>query len=282
MHEFLPDPSRSDFEQASSELASSLHMDHEDCKRRIFELQESNPMLGFRGCRLGIVFPEIIEMQAAAIIGAAIEVEREGSRVWLQIMIPLVFSEHEVDYIIAIINRVRREMSRLEGIHEGSLSIQIGSMIETPRACLRADRIANIDEVEFMSFGSNDLTQMMLGLSRDDTHQFMPFYLKHSIIAFDPFDSIDTQGVGALMDLAVRKARKSNPNIKLGICGEHGSDAASIRFFDGIGLDYVSCSPFQVPGAKIAAAQSHIWDTTSGGAQKKSLAQISKSIFGIH
>lgn len=150
-------------------------------------------------------------------------------------MIPLVFSEHEVDYIIAIINRVRREMSRLEGVHEGTLSIQIGSMIETPRACLRADRIANIDEVEFMSFGSNDLTQMMLGLSRDDTHQFMvsrrmisiftsridlyeslqPFYLKHSIIAFDPFDSIDTQGVGALMDLAVRKARKSNPNIKV-------------------------------------------------------------------
>lgn len=151
-------------------------------------------------------------------------------------MIPLVFSEHEVDYIIAIINRVRREMSRLEGVHEGSLSIQLGSMIETPRACLRADRIANIDEVEFMSFGSNDLTQMMLGLSRDDTHQFMvsrrmififtsridqnnksfqPFYLKHSIIAFDPFDSIDTQGVGAFMDLAVRKARKSNPNIKV-------------------------------------------------------------------
>jgi len=281
MHEFLPSPSRPGFEEALNELCSSLHMDVDDCRRRIFDLQEVNPMLGFRGCRLGVVYPEIVEMQVAAIIGAAIEADKEGLRVGLQIMIPLVFSEHEVDYIIAIINRVRRELCRMEGVHEGSLFLQIGSMLETPRACLRADRITSIDEVEFLSFGSNDLTQMMLGLSRDDTQQFMPHYLKHNIIAFDPFECLDTQGVGAMVDLAVRKARKTDPNIKMGICGEHGADASSIRFFDSIGLDYISCNPYQVPGAKVAAAQSHIWETSSGGSQKRNLQQISKTIFGL-
>jgi pyruvate,orthophosphate dikinase len=220
-------------------------------RARAIALHESNPMLGHRGCRLGITYPEIYEMQARAIFEAALEVEAGGaSPVRLEIMIPLVGFKSELDFLKARIEGVAAAIEKERGRRPTYL---IGTMIELPRAALRAGEIA--ETAEFFSFGTNDLTQTTLGLSRDDAGVFLTEYLTKNLIARDPFVSIDIDGVGELVRLAVERGRATRPALKLGICGEHGGDPDSIRFCHQAGLDYVSCSPFRVPIARLAAAQ---------------------------
>jgi pyruvate,orthophosphate dikinase len=218
--------------------------------RRVASLHEFNPMLGHRGCRLGIVYPEISAMQARAIFEAAIEVQKEGIKVKPEIMIPLVGFQKELELQTALVRKVGAEVAKEKGV---KLNFLVGTMIEIPRACVVADEIAK--EAEFFSFGTNDLTQTTLGMSRDDSGSFLPAYQGLEIIKQNPFATVDMIGVGGLMKIAVEKGRKSRPDIKLGICGEHGGDPASVKFCHDIGLTYVSCSPFRVPIARLAAAQ---------------------------
>jgi pyruvate,orthophosphate dikinase len=242
LHEFLP---RTDAEMA--EVAKAAGLDLGKVRRRASELHESNPMLGHRGCRLGISFPEIYEMQARAIFEAAAEVKRTtGETVTPEIMIPLALSKRELDILRAIIAKVADETG------EGTPWLY-GTMIELPRAALRAGELA--ETAEFFSFGTNDLTQTTLGLSRDDSASFLGDYLKAGIFEHDPFATIDRDGVGELVALAAERGRKTRGALKLGICGEHGGDPASVRFCETVGLDYVSCSPYRVPIARLAAAQ---------------------------
>jgi pyruvate,orthophosphate dikinase len=219
-------------------------------RRRLAELQEANPMLGLRGCRLGIVYPEIYEMQARAIFEAALLVgERHGETVTAEVMVPLVGSARELEILKKRIDAVAAEVSREKGREP---AYQVGTMIELPRAALQAGEIAR--QAAFFSFGTNDLTQMTLGLSRDDSGKFLDAYLKADIFAADPFQSLDQAGVGELVTLAVERGRATRPDLKLGICGEHGGDPASVAFCERAGLDYVSCSPYRVPIARLAAA----------------------------
>ena len=245
LHEFLPH----DHAQQNA-LASILGIAQEEISKRVHELHEFNPMLGHRGCRLGIVYPEISEMQARAIFEAAAQVQSEGIKVRPEVMIPLVGFPKELRLQIEIVNRVAREVAKQ---HNTKLKYLVGTMIEIPRAALAAEQIA--EDAEFFSFGTNDLTQTALGMSRDDSGSFLPAYLEHEIIAANPFASIDQEGVGELMKIARDRARKTRKGIKLGICGEHGGDPKSVKFCHAIGLDYVSCSPFRVPIARLAAAQ---------------------------
>jgi pyruvate,orthophosphate dikinase len=245
LHEFLPH----DHAQQNA-LASNLGIAQEEISKRVHELHEFNPMLGHRGCRLGIVYPEISEMQARAIFEAAAQVQSEGIKVRPEVMIPLVGFPKELRLQIEIVNRVAREVAKQ---HNTKLKYLVGTMIEIPRAALAAEQIA--EDAEFFSFGTNDLTQTALGMSRDDSGSFLPAYLEHEIIAAKPFASIDQEGVGELMKIARDRARKTRKGIKLGICGEHGGDPKSVKFCHAIGLDYVSCSPFRVPIARLAAAQ---------------------------
>ncbi len=246
LHEFLP---HEDSELA--EVASSAGVDIRIVRRRLADLKESNPMLGLRGCRLGILFPEIYEMQARAIFEAAFEVEAHtGRTVVPEVMIPLVLAARELQLIKQRIDAVAAEVAKERG---GSLHYQIGTMIELPRAALRAGEIA--DYAEFFSFGTNDLTQMTLGLSRDDSGKFLEPYIRADIFHGDPFQTLDTSGVGELVQLAAERGRASRADLKLGICGEHGGDPASVAFCERVGLDYVSCSPYRVPIARLAAAQ---------------------------
>jgi len=233
LHEFLP---------RREELETEEELE------RLEELEEANPMLGTRGCRLGILYPEIYEMQVRAILRAARAVQdREGKAPEVEIMIPLVDWERELDVLRTDIDRVVAESG-------GGLAVKVGTMIELPRACLVADRIAR--HADFFSFGTNDLTQTGMGLSRDDAERhFLPRYLERRIIDRSPFETLDVPGVGGLIEIAVEKGRSANPEIKLGICGEHGGEPDSIGFFHRIGLDYVSCSPYRVPAARVAAAQ---------------------------
>jgi pyruvate,orthophosphate dikinase len=210
-------------------------------------------MLGFRGCRLSVVYPEITEMQVKAIISAAADAIEAGYRPLPEIMIPLVINVREIRLITQIIDKSIRDMAEVRPV---SIRYKIGTMMETPRATLGADRLA--PEVEFMSFGTNDLTQMTYGFSRDDAGRFIPKYLKEKLIDVDPFVSLDQRAVGRLMEIAINESRGKNKNIKYGICGEHGGDPRSIQFCHDIGLDYVSCSPFRVPVARIAAAQANV------------------------
>jgi pyruvate,orthophosphate dikinase len=210
-------------------------------------------MLGFRGCRLSVVYPEITEMQVKAIISAAADAIEQGCRAMPEIMIPLVVNVREIRLVNEIIDRSIREVTREKTV---SIPYKIGTMMETPRAALGADRLA--PEVEFMSFGTNDLTQMTYGFSRDDAGRFIPKYLEKKLIETDPFVSLDQRAVGRLMEMAVGESRAVKPGIKYGICGEHGGDPRSIRFCHELGLDYVSCSPFRVPIARIAAAQANV------------------------
>ena len=213
-------------------------------------LHESNPMLGHRGCRLGVTFPEIYEMQARAILEAALNVEAAGTKVHLEIMIPLVAFKTELDMMKERIEAVAADIKK----ERGKLpSYMIGTMIELPRAALRAAEIA--ETAEFFSFGTNDLTQTTLGLSRDDAGMFLPEYLAKGILKADPFVSIDRDGVGELIKIAAQRGRSTRAKLKLGICGEHGGDPDSIQLCHEAGLDYVSCSPFRVPVARLAAAQ---------------------------
>jgi pyruvate,orthophosphate dikinase len=247
LHEFLP---QHDNPKGQQEVASQLGISVETVNKRVHELHEFNPMLGFRGCRLGTKYPEITEMQARAVFQAAAAVVAEGVKVSPEVMVPLVGFKRELDLQVEIIHRVAKEVMQATG---KKFKYSVGTMIEVPRGALTADDIAKT--AEFFSFGTNDLTQMCLGMSRDDSGSFLPAYQDAEIIKTNPFASIDTTGVGQLMDTAVTKGRATRPGMKMGICGEHGGDPSSIHFCHKIGLDYVSCSPFRVPIARLAAAQ---------------------------
>jgi pyruvate,orthophosphate dikinase len=250
LHEFLPNT-----HDQQAELAKKLGVSTEKVTRRVAELHEFNPMLGLRGCRLGILFPEISAMQIRAIFEAAIEVQKEGIKVKPEIMIPLVGFSKELELQVALVRQVAAEVSKQSGTR---LNYLVGTMIEIPRACVVADEIAK--EAEFFSFGTNDLTQTTLGMSRDDSGSFLPTYQNLEIIKQNPFATVDATGVGALMKLGIAGGRKTRPDIKLGICGEHGGDPASVKFCHDIGLTYVSCSPYRVPIARLAAAQAALAD----------------------
>ncbi|HEY4670829.1 MAG TPA: putative PEP-binding protein, partial [Gemmatimonadaceae bacterium] len=244
LHEFLPHGG-----EESKLLARTLDLPRADLNRIIESLRETNPMLGHRGCRLGISYPEITEMQARAILEAAVRAMRRGIVVKPEIMIPLVSTVNEFDNQRALIEEVAEKV--LGGMGE-RIPYLIGTMIELPRAALTAAQIAQ--SAEFFSFGTNDLTQTTLGLSRDDAGRFLPSYIDRGIFPDDPFQTLDTEGVGRLVRIAVEDGRKVRPDIKLGICGEHGGEPRSISFCHQLGLDYVSCSPFRIPIARLAAA----------------------------
>ncbi len=252
LHEFLPRE-----EEDIGPVADALGLTREKLSERIAQLREFNPMLGFRGVRLAIRYPEIPRMQARAIFDAALDIEASGGApVDLEIMIPLVVTRQEFDVVAGVIRNVAREIESERG---KPLTYSIGTMIELPRAALAADEIAEGESgAEFFSFGTNDLTQTTFGLSRDDAAPILETYEQTRIFSADPFITIDQDGVGELVELGCVRGRKANPNLKLGICGEHGGDAASIEFFEKVGLDYVSCSPFRVPIARLAAAQAAI------------------------
>jgi pyruvate,orthophosphate dikinase len=245
LHEFLP------HDQASQKLlAEKMGIGVEKISQRVKELHEFNPMLGFRGCRLGLVYPEISEMQARAVFEAAAEVQKQGIKVKPEIMIPLVGFKRELDLQVALVHKVAQEVMKET---KTKLNYLVGTMIEVPRGALTANEIA--ETAQFFSFGTNDLTQTCLGMSRDDSGSFLPPYQELEIVRKNPFASIDQTGVGQLMKIAVEKGRSFRPDIKLGICGEHGGDPDSVKFCHRIGLTYVSCSPFRVPVARLAAAQ---------------------------
>ena len=246
LHEFLPQT-----KEQQLDLAQKIGMPVEVIMRRVSELHEFNPMLGHRGCRLGIAYPEITEMQARAIFEAAVEVsQEEGFAVVPEIMVPLVAFEKELDIQKAIIDKVAQQVFEEKG---AKVDYLVGTMIEIPRAAVTADEIA--ETAQFFSFGTNDLTQTGLGMSRDDSGSFLPQYQELEIIEKNVFASIDQNGVGKLMKIAVELGRSTRPDIKLGICGEHGGDPASVKFCNTLGLTYVSCSPYRVPTARLAAAQ---------------------------
>lgn len=248
LHEFLPHN-----DEEIQALAERIGKPAAKIKAMADNLHEVNPMLGFRGCRLSVVYPEITEMQVRAIISAAVAATEQGYRPFPEIMIPLVVNVREIRLINEIIDAGIQEVLREKAI---SIPYKVGTMMETPRAALGADRLA--PEVEFMSFGTNDLTQMTYGFSRDDVGKFLPQYLEKKLVESDPFVSLDQRAVGRLMEIAVRESRARKKGIKYGICGEHGGDPRSIQFCHDLGLDYVSCSPFRVPVARIAAAQANV------------------------
>ena len=245
LHEFLPHT-----KEQQQDLAKKLGVAVEKIEQRVHQLHEFNPMLGFRGCRLGIGYPEISAMQARAVFEAAAQVQKEGIKVKPEIMIPLVGFKKELDLQIEQVHQAARDVQAEQKV---KLNYLVGTMIEIPRGALTADEIAQ--SAEFFSFGTNDLTQTGLGMSRDDSGSFLPHYQELEIVKKNPFATIDATGVGQLVDIAVAKGRKTRPNIKLGICGEHGGDPSSIHFFEKVKLDYVSCSPYRVPVARLAAAQ---------------------------
>jgi pyruvate,orthophosphate dikinase len=246
LHEFLPQS-----REGLRELAEAMDRPLSEVIRRAEALSEANPMLGMRGVRLGVVLPEIYDMQARAIFEAAVEVEKEtGKKLTAEIMIPLVAMRGEFDFLKQRIDAVAKAV---EGETGRKLAYLVGTMIELPRAALRAGDIAQ--SAEFFSFGTNDLTQTTFGLSRDDSSKFLPDYVSRGILPNDPFVTLDTEGVGELIRIAEERGRKVRPGLKLGICGEHGGDPASIWFCETARLDYVSCSPYRVPIARLAAAQ---------------------------
>ncbi len=248
LHEFLPHT-----DDEINDLAQELGMSFEDLKDRVSSLKEFNPMMGHRGCRLAITYPEIAEMQTRAVIEAAIHVADKGISVQPEIMIPLVGDVKELQYIKNIVNKVADKLIKKSNSH---ITYQVGTMIEVPRAAILADEIA--EEAEFFSFGTNDLTQLTFGFSRDDAGKFLNDYYEKQIFENDPFARIDQHGVGQLIEMAVKKGKSVRSNISLGICGEHGGEPSSIEFCHNIGLNYVSCSPFRVPIARLAAAQAAI------------------------
>jgi len=248
LHEFLP------HDDASQHvMARQMHVSINKIRERIEQLKEQNPMLGHRGCRLGITYPEITEMQTRAILEAALMVHAKGINVLPEIMVPLVVTVREFAEQERVIRKVAAQVFAEKGVE---IPYQVGTMIETPRAALMADSIAR--KAEFFSFGTNDLTQMTFGFSRDDANKFLPVYLQKGLVDLDPFKSIDEKGIGQLINMAVEKGRSVNAHLHLGVCGEHGGDPTSVGFACRAGLDYVSCSPFRVPIARIAAAQATI------------------------
>jgi pyruvate,orthophosphate dikinase len=255
LHEFLPHD-----HAAQNDLAEKLGVKVEKITARVHELHEFNPMLGFRGCRLGIKYPEITRMQARAVFEAAAQCVKEKIKCRPEIMIPLVGFKKELDLQVAIIHEVARQVQAEKKV---KLTYTVGTMIEIPRGALTADEIAQT--AEFFSFGTNDLTQTTLGMSRDDSGSFLGPYQEAEIVKKNPFATIDQTGVGQLMQIAIEKGRRTRPDIKLGICGEHGGDPDSVKFCHRIGLTYVSCSPFRVPVARLAAAQAAIEEKRAAG-----------------
>jgi len=247
LHEFLPREKK-----RQELLAEALGITLETVRERVEDLEEANPMLGHRGCRLAITYPEISVMQVTAIMEAAIACRRDGIRALPEIMIPLVGSQEELVLLRGLVEETIDEVMKAQK-YSGNLEIPIGTMIEVPRAALTAGAIAEV--ADFFSFGTNDLTQMTYGFSRDDINSFLPDYLAQNVLGKDPFFSLDQTGVGRLVSMATREGREANPTLKVGICGEHGGEAESIDFFHGVELDYVSCSSFRVPVARLAAAQ---------------------------
>lgn len=250
LNEFLPHT-----DEELAEVAKAAGVTTEDVRVRRAELDESNPMLGHRGCRLAIAYPEICEMQARAIFEAQAEIMKEGKKAFPEVMVPLISVKKEFEMQKEIIDRIAKEVMAEQGIE---LPYMVGTMIELPRACLIADQIA--EQAEFFSFGTNDLTQTAYGFSRDDAGTFLDIYQRQGVLEQDPFVSIDQEGVGELVEIGVERGRKTRPDIKLGICGEHGGDPASVAFCHRVGLTYVSCSPYRVPIARLAAAQAALAD----------------------
>jgi pyruvate,orthophosphate dikinase len=226
---------------------------------RVQELHETNPMLGLRGCRLGIAFPEITEMQVRAMIEAAVIIKKKGGEPHLEIMVPLTATIEEMRNQATIIRRVAAEVFKEKG---AKVDYMVGTMIELPRAALTADKIA--EEAEFFSFGTNDLTQTTFGISRDDINNFLPAYMKAGIFKQDPFATLDQAGVGQLIEIATDRGRATRPTLKVGVCGEHGGDPESVKFCHRAGLNYVSCSPFRLLVARLAAAQAGLQEQQSG------------------
>ena len=248
LHEFLPND-----KEAIKELAENMGITEKEINNRIKALHEFNPMLGHRGCRLLITYPEIAVMQAKSIILGAINCVRKGISANPEIMIPLIGDVKELTYLKEII------IDSIESIlNDNNIKIDysVGTMVETPRACVVANEIAT--EASFFSFGTNDLTQMSFGYSRDDSEKFISDYLNKEILTNNPFSVLDQNGVGSLMKIAIEKGRATNPNIKLGICGEHGGEPSSVEFCYNLGLNYVSCSPYRIPIAKLACAQAKV------------------------
>jgi pyruvate,orthophosphate dikinase len=276
LHEFLPDQ-----EDITAKLAK-LDKEDEDYDEkveemhkilaRIDELKEMNPMLGHRGCRLGIVYPEITEMQVRAIMEAACELTKSGKKVYPEIMIPLVGHVNELRNQADVVNRVAIEvMDR----YKTKVNYLVGTMIEIPRAAVTADEIAGV--AQFFSFGTNDLTQMSMGFSRDDAGKFLKYYTNKGILPKDPFVSLDIEGVGQLVRMGFEKGRATNEELKVGICGEHGGDPASIEFCHEVGLNYVSCSPYRVPIARLVAAQAALRDKDQLAKPDKKRVQARKA-----
>jgi pyruvate,orthophosphate dikinase len=247
LHEFLPHDA-----DKQADLAKVLGVKPAAIKARVQQLHEMNPMLGHRGCRLAVTYPEILEMQVTAIVEAAIACKKKNINAVPEIMIPLVGTAKELKLLADLTAETIEKVKKAKQ-HKGKLDILIGTMIEIPRAALTADEIA--EHAEFFSFGTNDLTQMTFGFSRDDINTFLPDYLKKELLEKDPFQSLDSSGVGQLVEIGVKRGRSTKPDLKVGICGEHGGDPASISFCNQAGLNYVSCSPFRVPIARLAAAQ---------------------------
>jgi pyruvate, orthophosphate dikinase len=256
LHEFVPHD-----DKTLKELASKIKMPFKEAKAKVEALHEFNPMLGHRGCRLGIIYPEITEMQARAIFEAAVAVKREGKTVKPEIMIPLVSTVNELKLQADVVNRVAQEVFAATG---ESVEYLVGTMIELPRAALTANRIAEV--AEFFSFGTNDLTQTTMGLSRDDSGKFLPAYVERKIMPEDPFQVLDQEGVGQLVEIGIQKGRSTKADLKVGICGEHGGDPESVIFCHKVGMNYVSCSPYRVPIALLAAAHAAIADETGTAA----------------
>jgi len=250
LHEFLPNE-----EPALSKTAAELKISVEKLRERVRQLHEANPMLGHRGCRLGITHPEIYETQVRAIFEAAAESIESGLSPQPEVMIPLVGTKAELEKLRVLVDETARKVIGETG---QKISYRVGTMIEVPRAALRAKEIA--ESADFFSFGTNDLTQMTFGYSRDDAATFLPSYIEKGILAEDPFASLDQAGVGELVAMATQRGRQANVKLKVGICGEHGGDPRSVEFFHGAGLDYVSCSPFRVPIARLAAARATLSD----------------------
>jgi pyruvate,orthophosphate dikinase len=248
LHEFVPHE-----EANQKEMAEEMGVSVEEIKNKVDSLHEFNPMLGHRGCRLGNTYPEISEMQARAIIEAALDLKKKGITAKPEIMIPLTgtYAEMKMQEII-----VRETAETVFAERNDRIEYLVGTMIEVPRAAITADKIA--ESAEFFSFGTNDLTQMTFGYSRDDSGKFLPVYLEKNILKYDPFQVLDQEGVGRLMKIAVKKGRKTRKNIKIGICGEHGGEPSSVEFCNTLGFNYVSCSPFRIPIARLAAAQAVI------------------------
>ena len=248
LHEFIPQA-----EEKQRELAKEHNMKFEELQKRIEELHEQNPMLGSRGVRLGVLYPEITETQFRALFEATAELIQEGQNPHLEIMVPLIMNVRELKHQKAIANKVHAEVEQKYNV---KIEYLYGTMIETPRAALVANEVAEV--ADFFSFGTNDLTQMTLGFSRDDVNIIIHKYIEEKIIPNDPFESLDQKGVGELVKIGVERGRSTRKDLKCGICGEHGGDPASVEFCFNAGLNYVSCSPFRIPVARLAAAQAAI------------------------